>query len=69
MVLVTFDLDKVDISGFDLPQAVVNQQIGSLKQYGEDQLNADLKRELANSGLHVVGIESTDSALTVKLSH
>jgi uncharacterized protein YpmS len=67
--LVTFDIDKVDVSGFSVPQQVVNQEIGSFKQYGQDEFNAEMKRELANTGLHVVGIESTEGALTLQLSH
>jgi hypothetical protein len=66
--LVTFDIDKVTVSGFSVPQEVVNQEIGSFKRYGQDQFNAELKRELANTGLQVVGIESTETALTLRLS-
>lgn len=66
--LVSITVDKVDVSGFSVPQDIVNQEMGSFKQYAEDQINSELKRGLGNSGLHVVGIESTEGALTIKLS-
>jgi hypothetical protein len=66
---VTFELDNVDVAGFTVPQDIVNQQIGDLQRYADDQLNGELKRVLANTGLHVVGVESTESALIVRLSH
>ncbi len=67
--LVTLDVDSVDVSGFRVPQDIVNQQTANFKRFGEDQLNGELKRVLANTGLHVVGIESTEGALVVQLSH
>lgn len=66
--VVSIEVDKVDISGFDVPQDVINQQTGTFKQSAEDQLNTELKKSLANSGLHVTGIELTEGALTIKLS-
>jgi uncharacterized protein YpmS len=66
--MVSFELDKVAVSGLGIPQEIVNQQMGTLKSYAENQLNAELRQVLANSGLHIVGIEVTEGALIVKLS-
>lgn len=65
---IAFDIDKVDVSGIAVPQDILNQQIGVFKQYGQDQLNAELSRMLAYTGLHIIGIESTEGALILKLS-
>ncbi|MGB8643604.1 MAG: LmeA family phospholipid-binding protein [Anaerolineae bacterium] len=65
---VTFDLDQVSVSGFSVPQNIVNQQVGNFKQAIQDQVNADLKRWLANTGLRIVGVEATETNLIVKLA-
>jgi uncharacterized protein YpmS len=65
---ITLEIDQVDVSGLAIPQDIVNQQMGTLRQYAEDQLNSEMKRMLANSGLRVVGIQTAEGSLTVQLS-
>jgi hypothetical protein len=67
--LVTLDVDSIDVSGFRVPQTILNRQADNFKRFGQDQLNGELKRVLVNTDLHVVGVESTEGALVVKLSH
>jgi LmeA-like phospholipid-binding len=61
-------LDRVNVAGFSVPQSVVNQQLGDLQRYAQDQLNAEVERTLANTGLHVIGVETTENDLIVKLA-
>jgi uncharacterized protein YpmS len=61
------DLDQVNLGGLAIPQEIVNQQMDPFKRY-VDQLDAELNRSLAASGLHVVGVQATEGALTVQLS-
>jgi hypothetical protein len=65
---ITLELDQVDVSGLGIPQAIVNQEMGTLMRYADDQLNTEMRRMLAGTGLHVVGIAATEGALTVQLS-
>ncbi len=64
----TVQVDQVDVSGFNVPQELVNQNMGNFKNVGEDALNNELKRGLANTDLHVSAIEATEGMLIFKLS-
>jgi hypothetical protein len=66
--LVTLVLEQVTISGFNVPQDIMNQQLGSFQRYAQDVLNTEVKRTLTNTGLHLVGVESTENALIIKLA-
>lgn len=64
---VAFEIDQVDVSGFAIPQDLVNRQVGNFKQVVQNQLNADIKNWLAGTGLHVVDVQATEAELLVRL--
>jgi hypothetical protein len=64
----TVQVDQVDVSGFNVPQDLVEQNMGNFKNVGEDALNNELKRGLANTDLHVVAVEATEGAMIFKMS-
>lgn len=66
--LVSFEIDRVDISGFSVPQDVVDKEMGTFKQSAQAQLNSELKQMLLSTGLHVVSVEATEGAAIIKLS-
>ncbi len=64
---VTFEIDQVDVSGFTIPQDLVNAQAANFKQVAEAELNAQVQDALKGSGLNVLSVEATETALVVKL--
>ncbi len=65
---ITLTLDQVNVSGFSVPQNIVNQQLGDFQRVAQNELNAEAKRILANTGLHIIGVEATESTLIIKLA-
>jgi hypothetical protein len=61
-------LDQVNVAGFNVPQNVVDQQLGGFQRYAESELNAEAKRALASTGLHVIGVQATENALIIQLA-
>ncbi len=65
---VAVTIDSVNVSGFNVPSDIVDSQARGLKADAETQLNTQLQRALANTGLHLVSIEATESELIMRLS-
>ncbi len=65
---ITIDLDRVDVAGFNVPQQIIAQQVSNLKRAAEEEINAEIKRALANTGLRVVAVEAEENSLLIKLS-
>ncbi len=65
---VVLTLDGVDVGGLQVPQQLVNQQVGNLQRLAQEEINAELKRMLANTGLHVTSVEASEGELIVKLA-
>ena len=59
---VTVDLEGLNVNGLNVPQEMVNRQVANMKSIAEARVNADVKRALINTGLHVVGVEATEDA-------
>jgi len=65
---ITLVLDHISISGFNVPASLVSAQLGEVQRVAQNEINAQAKRMLANSGLRIIGVEATESALVIKLA-
>ncbi len=65
---IAVDIDRIDISGFSVPQEFLDRQMSNFRQLAQDQLNSDLKTWLAGSGLHIVSIQATEGELVLKFA-
>ncbi len=65
---IAVDIDRVDISGFSVPQELLDLQMSNFRQIAQDQLNSDIKNWIAGSGLRLVSIEATEGQLVLKFS-
>lgn len=61
-------VDQVDVAGLTLPRDLVDERIGQIRQYAQAEINAELNRVLANSGLRVSAIEVAEGQLIVRLA-
>jgi hypothetical protein len=64
----TLIVDNVDVGGFTIPRSAIDPQVTQFTRNAETQLNRELTRILANTGLHLSSVEATEDTLIFKLS-
>lgn len=62
---IVFDVTKVDVGGFGVPNSLIEPQIAQLKQTAENQLNTQLAELERSMGLTLESMSTTENSLTL----